>query len=125
MCSVIILIRPGHRWPVIVAANRDEMIDRPALPPGRHWPTRQSISAGLDVLGGGTWLGMNDHGVICGVLNRVNTLGPANGLKRESSIHCDALVSVQKPLLTDFVGSLDLEHRRSLDRALAIALGLA
>jgi mRNA interferase MazF len=52
-------------------------------------------------------------------------VGPDDGLKHESSIHCDALVSIQKTLLTDFLGSLDPERRRWLDRALAIALGLA
>ena len=52
-------------------------------------------------------------------------VGPDDGLKHESSIHCDALVSVQKALLSDFVGSLDLKRRRVLDQALRIALGLA
>jgi mRNA interferase MazF len=51
-------------------------------------------------------------------------VGSADGLKHNSSIHCDALASVQKSLLTDFVGSLALGRRRSLDRALGIALGL-
>ena len=52
-------------------------------------------------------------------------LGPEDGLEHESSIHCDALLSVHKSLLTDFVGSLSLPRRRSLDRALGVALGLA
>jgi uncharacterized protein with NRDE domain len=36
MCTLVILRRPGHRWPVLIGANRDEMIDRPSKPPGRH-----------------------------------------------------------------------------------------
>jgi len=52
-------------------------------------------------------------------------VGPDDGLKHESSVHCDALVSVPKTLLSDFVGSLDPERRRCLDRALGIALGLS
>ena len=52
-------------------------------------------------------------------------VGPDDGLKHESSVHCDALVSVPKTLLSDFVGSLDPERKRSLDRALGIALGLS
>jgi mRNA interferase MazF len=51
-------------------------------------------------------------------------VGPEDGLKHESSIHCDALVSIQKALLTDFVGGLDLKQGRVLDQALGIALGL-
>jgi mRNA interferase MazF len=52
-------------------------------------------------------------------------VGPPDGLKHESSVHCDALVSVQKTLLTDFIGTLDLERKRVLDQALCIALGLS
>ena len=51
-------------------------------------------------------------------------VGPDDGLKHESSVHCDALISVRKTQLTDFVGTLDQGRRRALDRALSIALGL-
>lgn len=52
-------------------------------------------------------------------------VGAADGLRHDSSIHCDALVSLPKSSLTDFVGSLSAEAARRLDRALAVALGLA
>jgi len=52
-------------------------------------------------------------------------VGSDDGLKHESSVHCDALVSVPKTLLTDFVGSLGPQRKRRLDRAVGIALGLA
>ena len=52
-------------------------------------------------------------------------VGPDEGLKHESSIHCDALVSLPKPLLTDFVASLTPVRLRALDQALRIALALA
>ena len=52
-------------------------------------------------------------------------VGVDDGLKHDSSIHCDALVSVPKVLLTDFVGTLASERQRALDQALLIALGLA
>lgn len=51
-------------------------------------------------------------------------VGPEEGLKHESSIHCDALVSVPKPLLSDHVSSLKLARLRALDQALRVALGL-
>lgn len=51
-------------------------------------------------------------------------VGISEGLKHDSSIHCDELVSVAKPLLTDFVGRLDRSKLRELDDALAIAVGL-
>jgi mRNA interferase MazF len=52
-------------------------------------------------------------------------VGLEEGLKHDSSVHCDALVSVSKSLLTDFVGSLAPQRRRALDLALGVALGLA
>jgi uncharacterized protein with NRDE domain len=76
MCTVVILRRPGHAWPLLLAANRDEMKDRPWQPPARHWPDRPQVVAGLDELAGGTWLGLNDDGLAAGVLNRRGSLGP-------------------------------------------------
>jgi mRNA interferase MazF len=51
-------------------------------------------------------------------------LGIAEGLKHESSIHCDELVSISKSILTDFIGRLSPAKLRELDDSLAIALGL-
>jgi len=52
-------------------------------------------------------------------------VGVDEGLKHESSIHCDALVSLPKSALTNFVASLAPVRRRALDQALRIALALA
>jgi len=91
MCSLIILFRPGHDWPVIVGANRDEMADRPWAPPGRHWPDRPQVVAGLDKLAGGSWLGVNDQGVLAAVMNRMNSLGPAPGRRSRGELVLEAL----------------------------------
>ena len=50
--------------------------------------------------------------------------GIDEGLKHESSIHCDELVSLPKSLLTHFLGTLSEEKIGELDEALAIALAL-
>jgi mRNA interferase MazF len=52
-------------------------------------------------------------------------VGPEEGLKHESAIHCDELVSIPKSALTDYVGRLSESRLRELNRALAIALELA
>jgi len=52
-------------------------------------------------------------------------VGPDDGLKHESSIHCDALVSLSKSVLTDQVASLAPARIRALDEALRVALALA
>jgi mRNA interferase MazF len=51
-------------------------------------------------------------------------VGIDEGLKHDSSIHCDDLVSLPKAMLTDYVGSLSPEKLLELDRALAFALDL-
>src|SRR5258708_32447499 len=79
MCTLVILRRPGHVWPVIIAANRDEMIDRPWRAPDRHWPDRPEAVGGLDELAGGSWLAVNQHGVAPGILNRIGTPGSLAG----------------------------------------------
>jgi len=52
-------------------------------------------------------------------------VGLEDGLKHESSIHCDALVSLTKSVLTDYVASLAPARVRALDQALRVALALA
>ncbi len=79
MCTVVLLSRPGAAWPLLLAANRDERLDRAWQPPARHWPEQPDVLAGRDCSAGGTWLGINDRGLVAAVLNRTGTLGPAPG----------------------------------------------
>src|SRR5216684_7110346 len=91
MCTLVILRRPEHAWPVIIGANRDEMIGRAAKSPARHWPDRPEVMAGLDLLAGGSWLGVNDWGVAAAVLNRHGSLGPAAGQRSRGELVLEAL----------------------------------
>ncbi len=101
MCTLVILRRPEHPWPVVIAANRDEMIDREWRPPARHWPDRPETAGGLDVLAGGSWLAVNEHGLAAAILNRVGSLGPLAGrrsrgeLVLEATDHADARVAAE------------------------------
>ena len=52
-------------------------------------------------------------------------VGIEDGFKHDSSIHCDALVSLPKAVLTDYVSSLAPARVRALDQALRVALALA
>jgi mRNA interferase MazF len=52
-------------------------------------------------------------------------VGQEEGLKHESSIHCDELVSLPKAILTSYVGSLSPKKLHELDQALVYALGTA
>lgn len=51
-------------------------------------------------------------------------VGPSEGLKHESAIYCDELVSIPKSKLTDFVGVLTPDKIRQLDQALLVALNI-
>lgn len=52
------------------------------------------------------------------------SVGASEGLKHDSAIHCDALMTLEKRRLTDFVGELSADKLAELDVALAVALGL-
>ena len=67
MCTLILVFRQDPRFPLIIAANRDEVLDRPASGP-RVWA--EGFIAPRDERAGGTWLGLNRHGLFVGVTNR-------------------------------------------------------
>ncbi len=90
MCTVIVLVRPGHPWPLLLAANRDEAVSRPWDRPGAHWPARPGLVAGRDRLAGGTWLAV-EHGRVATVLNRPGSLGPAIGKRSRGELPLRAL----------------------------------
>lgn len=102
MCTVILLLRPGHTWPVLIAANRDERLDRPWNPPGAYWPEQPSAIAGRDQLGGGTWMAMRS-GLVAAVLNRPGSLGPAPGKLSRGGL---PLMAVQHKSAADAAGAL-------------------
>jgi mRNA interferase MazF len=58
-----------------------------------------------------------------GLSTQVN-IGPDDGLKSDSCIHCDELVSLSKSLLTNYIGSLSVPKSEELNSALKIALAL-
>ncbi len=51
-------------------------------------------------------------------------VGIEEGLKHDSSIHCDALMSIPKSLLTNYVGRLSSPKTEALNQALHVALDL-
>jgi uncharacterized protein with NRDE domain len=89
MCTLAIYFRVFSNYPVAIAANRDEFLDRPASPPVvlAHNP---EVVGGKDLKAGGTWLGLNSHGLIAGLLNRHSDLASA-GLRSRGLLCLDAL----------------------------------
>lgn len=119
MCTVIILRRPGHDWPLIFAANRDELKDRPWQAPSRHWPDRAEVTAGRDVLAKGTWLGINDWGVIAGVLNRPRSLGPKANKRSRGELPLEALDHAEAAAAVEGLCAIDPTSYRSFNLIIA------
>ena len=69
MCTFILAWQVWADAPLIVAANRDELLDRPARPPSVV-AENPRIVAPRDEEAGGTWIGYNEHGVLVAVTNR-------------------------------------------------------
>lgn len=69
MCTVIFGWRVFPEAPIVVAANRDERLERQASEP-RVWSAETDILAPRDEEAGGTWMGVNEHGVFAGLTNR-------------------------------------------------------
>jgi len=122
MCTLVVLRRPGHPWPLLLAANRDELSSRPARPPARHWPDRSHVVAGLDELARGTWMGLNDDGLVAAVLNRRGTLGPASGKRSRGELVLDALDHAEAYIAAEALAALDPDAWRPFNLVLADAV---
>lgn len=121
MCTLVLLRRPGNDWPVLIAANRDEMQARPSKSPARHWPDRPETIAGLDELSGGSWLGLNDHGLVAGILNRQGSLGPADGKRSRGEVVLEALEHAEAEEAAKALVDLEGSSYRSFNMLIADA----
>lgn len=119
MCSIVILHRPGHPWPMLIGVNRDEMLDRAWDPPARHWPDRPNVVAGRDRLAGGSWLGVNDEGLVAGILNRANSLGPQPGRRSRGELVLEALDHADAAAAAWALADLDPRAYRSFNMVVA------
>ena len=76
MCVAIVQFRPPTGPPVVVGFNRDEVPARDAgMPAVFAWCGRQVLAA-REPLYGGTWLGLNDAGMVVGLLDRAPSRDP-------------------------------------------------
>lgn len=69
MCTLTLAWRVFADAPVVVAANRDELLDRESEPPAVRAGDPKFV-APRDAEAGGTWIGYNEAGVFCGITNR-------------------------------------------------------
>lgn len=69
MCTLALYFQEFKDYPLIVAANRDEYFSRPSAEP-QLLVEKPLVLGGKDLLAGGTWLGVNEYGLLAGILNR-------------------------------------------------------
>jgi uncharacterized protein with NRDE domain len=68
MCLILVAWRGNPKYPLVVAANRDEFHARLAEP-AHWWQDEPQILAGRDLAAGGTWLGITAHGRFAALTN--------------------------------------------------------
>jgi uncharacterized protein with NRDE domain len=99
VCTLAIYVRALSEYPVVVAANRDEFYARPTSLPG-VLDDATGIFGGRDDVAGGTWLGVNRHGLVAAILNR-RTSEPADPARRSRGqlcldmLHADSAIAAR------------------------------
>jgi uncharacterized protein with NRDE domain len=68
MCLIAFAVRAHPRYPLVVAANRDEWFERPTAQ-AHFWADHPYLLAGRDLQGGGTWLGITRTGRFAALTN--------------------------------------------------------
>ncbi len=84
VCLITLAYKVHPRFPLILAANRDEFLDRPARP-AMWWSDAPDLLAGRDLRAGGTWMGVTTEGRFAALtnhrdLNRPLKQGPSRGV---------------------------------------------
>lgn len=69
MCLLVVVHQVLPGVPLVVAANRDERVDRPAQAMAVLSARDPRVLGGRDEVAGGTWLAVNEHGVVAGLTN--------------------------------------------------------
>lgn len=69
MCTILLAWRAVPGAPIVLAANRDELLDRPSLPP-HVLVAEPLIAGGQDAQAGGTWMAVRADGAVAAVTNR-------------------------------------------------------
>ena len=82
MCLLVVASQVVAEEPLIVGANRDEVLDRPSTSVTVLDEGPPRVVGGRDELSGGTWLAVNEHGVCAGLTNQ--PLGDAKDPSKRS-----------------------------------------
>jgi uncharacterized protein with NRDE domain len=111
VCTLALAFRLFTAAPLLVAANRDEHYDRPSAAPYLA-DGEPKILAGRDLRAGGTWLGVNENGLLVGILNRRANGDPfpAANLRSRGLLCMDSLAHDSAIAAAAFIQSHDSSY---------------
>jgi len=92
MCLLAIQFQTVDRAPILVAHNREEYFDRPTQAP-KIQSGKPRVICGIDRKAGGTWLGVNQHGLFLAVANRRKRIVPSE--PRSRGVLCRELLALR------------------------------
>jgi uncharacterized protein with NRDE domain len=81
MCTLIALLGTVPGYPLVVAMNRDEFYDRPSVAPALRQEAKRIVCP-HDEKAAGTWIGVNEDGLVAAVSNRFAGLPDASARSR-------------------------------------------
>jgi len=93
VCTLAVYHRVFPARPLVVAANRDEYLDRAAAPPVLLRSAPPRAVGGRDLVAGGTWLGVGETGLVAGLLNRRSGMPPDPACRSRGLLCLDMLGS--------------------------------
>ena len=105
VCTLAAYVGVSPDLPLVVAANRDEFLDRPSTDPAllavAPW-----VVAGQDLNAGGTWFGLNQHGMVVGLLNRRTETCPDPTRRSRGLLCLEVLQQADLPAATALLTGL-------------------
>ena len=105
MCTLAIYVRHLPGFPLVIAANRDEFVDRAAAGP-QVLAEAPRVVGGRDLQAGGTWLAISERGTVAGLLNRRTEALPIASKRSRGELPLRALAAGSAAAAAAVIGAL-------------------
>jgi uncharacterized protein with NRDE domain len=124
MCTIVVAVAVWPESALVLAANRDEMLDRAAEPAWLRAAGElgeRAVLAPRDVVGGGSWLGLGDRELVVAITNRRSLAArvPGRPLRSRGELVAMALGAGERPEARARIAGLDPRDYNSFHLLLA------